>query len=421
MSSREQPEVHLGRPAGTMIFFWTAPLAVVAGGGVLLALGEQTLLNNWSPLTMGLTHIATLGFITMTLIGACYLLIPLQLDRRIKAPRLLYFVYATFAIGVCSLCIGLAGISVTSVFVAIGTLFPALACFFWPVIASLRGTRGQPDATPLRLAIGSLLAVATIGIWVAHGHGGMKFPGPRGLWIQAHLAIALFGWIGGIAGAAFDLFSRERVQPGAGSPQGISRWWGRLLWVGVVAPSALLAMQYLGLIEMSHADATWTATTAIAPAAVAAWGIQPWHGLRSLRNPLNQVAEPHYWRTAFCLGPIALVLSAIALIQPAPQWSIASGWVAIWGWAGLIAHAILREFSGSRFADPSDDSQPETVGRIDALAFPLHLLSIVTGVAAIATGDPTLARLTGAVLLALGGIQIHRMVRIAKAMHRTAA
>jgi hypothetical protein len=383
---------------------------------MLFAHGERALLNPWSTLTMSLTHIATLGFISMTLLGAFYLLVPVQLDRRIKAPRLAYFVFATFAIGIISLCIGLAGVAVTPVFVAIGALSPALVCFFWPAIASLRGTRGQPNARPLRLAIGAFLLVVTLGIWVAHGHGGMKFPGPRGLWIQVHLAIALFGWIGSMSGAAFIWFSAAQT-PGSSSQPIASNWWGRLLWIGIVAPSALLALQYLSLIELSQAAATWMAALAIAPAAVATWCMQPFYGLKSLRNPGNPIAERHYWQTAFYLAPVALTLGAITLVNPTPQWRLTFGWVAIWGWAGLMVHAISRAFGDRGFVAASP---VRTEAKVLDLAFPLHLLSIVTGVAAIALGGPILARLTGAILIALGGVQIHRMLCTAKALQRIA-
>ena len=402
----------LPRAGVAACFFWTAPVSVFTGGAVLLSLGEQTLSNHWSPLTMGLTHIGTLGFITMTLMGSYYFLVPLQLNRSIKAPRLPYFVYVTFAIGTVSLCVGLAGTAVTPVFIAIGALFPALGCFFWPAIASLRGTRGQPNAIPLRLAIGSFVIVATIGIWVAHGHGGMKFPGPRALWIQVHLAIALFGWVGGMAGATFDLLSRARTPASGDLNQGISNWWGRLLWLGIALPSVLLGLQYLALIELSQATANWLAAVAITPGAIAAWWIQPLYGLKKPRDPMNAIAEPHYWQTAFCLAPITFVLGIIALLHPAPQWQLAFGWVALWGWAGMLVHASLREFSGNRFANPLQE-QAEVPVR--DLAFALHLASLATGIAAIAVGGPALARLTGALLLVLGVNQLNRMVRITRA------
>lgn len=389
-------------------FFWTAPIAVITAGVALLVLAEQPLLNNWSPVTMGLTHVITLGFLTMTLFGSFYLLVPLRLGRRIKAPRLVYVVYGTFTIGSVFMSIGLAGVAVTPVFIAVGGLFPALGCFFWPAIGSLRGTRELSAATPLRLAVGAFLAVAFIGIWVAHGHGGMKFPGPRGVWIEVKLAIALLGWIGAMSTAAFDFFSRDESSKPDDTLPIMSIWWGRLLWIGIVAPIVLLGLQYLTLIEISLETATWTATACIAPAVIATWLIQPVYGLRRLKDPTHRIAEPHYWQTAFALAPVALGLGVTALILPQPVWRIAFGWVALWGWAGLLVHAILREFTGHRRSgtkpEPSEDGPRD-------LAYPLHLLSLGLGVAAIATGNPALARVTGAVLLALGIVQIHRLVR----------
>ena len=36
---------------------------------------------------------------------------------------------------------------------------------------------------------------------MAHGFSGMGFPGSRVLWSQAHLCIALVGWVGGLIAA----------------------------------------------------------------------------------------------------------------------------------------------------------------------------------------------------------------------------
>jgi hypothetical protein len=49
-------------------FLLSAPVAIACAGAVLLTQGKAPLLNNWSTLTMALTHIGTLGFLTMLML-----------------------------------------------------------------------------------------------------------------------------------------------------------------------------------------------------------------------------------------------------------------------------------------------------------------------------------------------------------------
>ena len=102
MTSHTTHDQHLPRAAAVLPFFVTAPIAVAGAGGMLVGFAERLLSNNWSPLTVGLTHFATLGFLSMTLMGSFYLLVPAQLGKRVKAPRLPLFVYVLFTIAVCA-------------------------------------------------------------------------------------------------------------------------------------------------------------------------------------------------------------------------------------------------------------------------------------------------------------------------------
>jgi len=376
---------------------------------MLIAFAGQIFSNNWSPLTMGLTHLVTLGFLSMTLIGSFYVLVPLQLGRQIKAPRLPYFVHILFTIAVGALCLGLSRVAAGPVFVAIGGFFLALCAFFWPGIAALRGTRDDPRANALRLAIGSFLVAASIGIWVAHGHGAMKFPGPRGLWIQVHLSIALFGWVGGMARSAFDLMFQSQNAKIDDAPDAIDVWWGRLVMIGMVSSTLLLGLQYTGLLDFPLASAAWIGTAAVSPLLIAGCALQPLGGLRKLRNSSNAIAEARFWRTAYWLAPISLLIALVALSNSLPEWRMAFGWVVLWGWAGLMVHAILRDLPGRWLAQA-----PSKETLTGDLAYPLHLLSLVVGLVAIATGSPSIARVTGIVLIALAVQQARRVVGLVR-------
>jgi len=357
---------------------------------MLLYWGERVLADSWSPLTIAFTHVGTLGFFTMTAIGTFYRIAPERLGRPLRGGRLPLFVHIAFSLGVVLLCIGLAGLTAAAVFAAIIGLFPALCAFFWPAIEALRGTHTQPAARPLRLAIASFVIVCVLGLWVAHGHGGMKFPGPRSLWIQLHVSISLFGWVGGISTAAFGSLSGRHEE-------GLAALWSRLVFLGISLPAAVLAIDYSGRLATDLNTANWIGALAALPAAIATGWLTPRWGLARLKHPAYAIPAARFWKTGFLLAPVTLALGLLTLLWGTSEMRLLFGWVAIWGWAGFIAHAMLR-------GETPDDARTTR-------AYGLHLASLVLGVLAIMTHDPWLARGTGALLLVLASVQWTRLWR----------
>ncbi len=381
---------------GAAPYFYTAPAAVACAGITLLLHGELALLDSWSPITMGFTHFATLGFVSMTGMGAFYRTAPMLLDRPQPGRALALAGWLGFAIGAASLCIGLAGVSVTPVFVAIGALFPALLAFFWPATRLLRGTTEPAPGGAWRLAVYAFLTVAALGIWVAHGHGGMKFPGPRALWIQLHLSIALFGWVGGMAVAGLGV----RVRDVGGTPNPLPRLWSQLATLGIVLCVVVLAVDYAGGLEVEPATARAVGLLAASPVIVAT-------ALWSTRWAFAELAGPNdhplardealLWRAAFAFGPITLAAAALAILQDDAASRVLFGWIAIWGWAGLVAHALLRSLAPPRLG------AQVTLG--------LHLATLAVGLLATATRNGELALFAGAALIAFALTLIPRPQR----------
>jgi hypothetical protein len=360
---------------------------------VLLVHGERALLDSWSPITMGLTHFATLGFISMTGIGAFYRLAPAELDQPAPGHRLALFAWIGFTLGVAALCVGLTQGLVVPVFVAIGALFPALAAFLLPAIRVIRSVRGHPAAGPWRLAIGSFFAVSALGVWVAHGHGGMEFPGPRSLWIQLHLSIALFGWVGAVATACL----RARLADcGVDVPQ-LVPFWSTLGGGSVLLCMLVLAVNYVGALDATSETARVVGLIAAAPAAFATaiasakWGFA---GLACEPRDAIPRDEALLWRLAFALGPVTLVCAGLAIAIDDAMSRVMFGWIAIWGWAGTVGLATL--FS---LAPPRMPGGP---------ILGLHALCLALGLGATAMRSNALALATGVALIALAAMLIPR-------------
>jgi len=222
-----------------------------------------------------------------------------------------------------------------------------------------------------------------LGIWVAHGHGGMEFPGPRSLWIQLHLSIALFGWVGAGATAVFA----SQVEATGCDADDLPRLWSRLATWGVVLPSSILAADYVGAFDVSAETARRSGLLAAAPAAFATalWSTR-WAWRQLERAPLAQ-PDRWLWRAAFAFAPLTLAAAALALWRDDAMSRVLFGWVAIWGWAGLVAHATLRSLAPPRWA------AGPLIG--------LHLLTLAGGLLATASRSTACALATGIGLIVL--------------------
>ena len=67
-------------------FFMTAPLFGIAAG-LLLALSPDSWLSRWHPALLGFTHLLTLGFMAMVMLGALFQLMPVVSSQSIPAAR----------------------------------------------------------------------------------------------------------------------------------------------------------------------------------------------------------------------------------------------------------------------------------------------------------------------------------------------
>jgi len=177
-------------------FFLSAPVAAFAAGVLLTLFGADALSSNWQPDTLALTHLGTLGFLGMAMLGALYQLTPVVAGSRVRAVRSAHLVWLLLSVGLVGLVSGLvAGVSSVT-FASMVVLALSLLIFLPTVgLALLRAPTRNETVTGMRMALASLFLVAFLGLWMAHGHIGMEFPGPRNLWVQTHLSVGFLGWV----------------------------------------------------------------------------------------------------------------------------------------------------------------------------------------------------------------------------------
>jgi hypothetical protein len=207
--------------AGSLGLIWIAPE---------LSLGAYP-----SPRVAGVTHLFTLGWLTTTIFGALYQLLPVALGAPIRSIRLGHAAFWTFAPGAGVFALGVAlndtvlhhvGIALVGVGVILGVT---------NVAATLpRAKTRDVTWSAIALAISFLASTLTLGVVLLHNiHTGF-LASARIIVLATHLHVALVGWaLIMMVGVSHRLLPMFLLSHG-----GDTRWTKRalaLLSTGVVA------------------------------------------------------------------------------------------------------------------------------------------------------------------------------------------
>ncbi len=408
-----------------LAFFLTAPWVVASAGAALLWSGSAALSSSWSPLTMAIAHLGTLGFLGMVMLGALYQMTPVVAGSPVPRVRTAHAVHGLLLLGIAGLVCGIARGANAIVLAGVAALALAFLLFLGPVgVALARAPTRNATVAGMRAALGSLLLTVALGAWMALGHAGLGFPGPRPLWIQVHLCVGLFGWVGGlISSVSWQVLPMFYLSPPVS--RGVQRTLQISLAVGVLLPVAALAVDASGITDPGAVSANVIAGLAALPAVGAVWGLHPLTTLASLRRRRRRRVDGslHFWRAGLAIAPVAGLVAVATLLLPGPHWGLLLGWLAVWGWAGTIVHGMLTRIVPflvwfHRFAPQVGVVEvPSARGllpdRWTRVGFALHLASVVAGVVAILVGTDALARMTGLLLLATAVSLGHSLLRVA--------
>ncbi|HGG59861.1 MAG TPA: hypothetical protein ENK26_08100 [Gammaproteobacteria bacterium] len=148
-----------------MRFFLAAPVFGMLAAG-LLFFGHGALpLMRWAPATLAATHLWTLGFVTMTMLGALWQVLPVLLD--VILPRRELFsavIFGLLASGTPMLAAAFITQSSWLFVVALAVLTPTLLSIaVWLGLAGLRATQAIESARVIRLALAGLAVTAALG------------------------------------------------------------------------------------------------------------------------------------------------------------------------------------------------------------------------------------------------------------------
>lgn len=318
LTTRDAPDVRL--PLRHIVL---AAGALAAAAAVLVAWGPGIFTD---PHLLALTHIVTLGWITLTIMGASYQMVPVVLGVRLWSERAAYVAFWHYVPGVVLLVVGFWWFW-PPLFVAGGTLVVGgLLTYTLNMVRTLARVHGRSLYRPYFLAAtGYLLAVGVYGLTLAvdflHPFLGQ---GPVDH-IVFHVLLGVGGWVTLLAmGVAYKLTPMFTLSHGRGDG------WGRSVFALVAG--GLLALIVVLAITPSRLP---VALTALVPTA----GI-----LLFLADQTLYLRERRRKRLDLGMRFTAVALGYLALTTALGWGALAGGRVpapvvlilALFGWVGCL-------------------------------------------------------------------------------------
>jgi hypothetical protein len=315
-----------------------AYLGASAAAFTLAALALPTLSaeltgHYYHPRLLALTHVVSLGWITLAIMGASYQMIPVAIERRLWSERLATWQLGAMAGGIAGM-VGhfwtgrWTGLAWAAMLVAAGALSHVIN-----VALSLRGLpRWSFTARGLALGLAGLTLTVAFGMTLAATHGHDVFPGGILSAVHAHFHLALLGWITPmILGVAARVYPMFLLAPEPGKLGGRVQLWGLGLGVPTVVAGFLLG-QVLLLVEGVIA-------VAVALAVHVAWVVS---FARHRKRPALDWGLRFVLTGTACVAP-ATGLGLVVLLHPggAPRLAISYAVVALGGWVSLTIVGMM--------------------------------------------------------------------------------
>ncbi|MBI2216862.1 MAG: hypothetical protein HYU51_06145 [Candidatus Rokubacteria bacterium] len=403
-------------PILPLAYLVTASSALVLAALGVVVLAPALAGHYYQPRVLALTHTVTLGWITTTILGASYQLVPLVLVRTLWSERTAWWTLAALMAGLVGMVSHFWLGHWSGLAWAAALVLVAVAAHVVNVGLTLRGLgRWSFTARLLAGALAGLSATAVLGLVlgadkVFHVLGGDLFAT-----LHAHVQLALLGWVlpmvVGVSARVYPMFLQAREPEGrAGSVQ--------LAGLALGVPAVVLGL-VTGLRPLVVLGAL-----AVAAAVV---GHLVWIGtiVRTGRRPAIDWALSFALTGTLFVVPATAVGLALALdVVSGPRFALVYAVLVLGGWASLtIVGMILKivpflvwylaygPFVGRASVPKLGDVSVPAAERI---AYALLVPGMAGLAFAVGVGSPVLIRLAGLVVLAgtLGfAVALLRMLR----------
>jgi hypothetical protein len=312
----------------------TAAAAFVLAALALPWLAIDLAGHYYHPRLLALTHTVTLGWITLTIMGASYQIIPIVLGKALWSERLAWWQYGLFVTGV----VGVVGHFFIAQWPGLlwsaGLLAVGTATHVLNAALTARGLRAWTlTARLVALALAGFALTALFGAALGAEHVRAWLPGTFFPRLHAHVHLALLGWVlPMVIGVAARIYPMFLLAPEPPARVSAVQWWGIAAGVPVTVGALLLDSPFVvvgacAVAASVAAHVTWVLSAVRASKRPALdWGLR-------LALAGAAFAVP---ATAFGLG------LALDLVR-GPRWAMAYAVLVFGGWASLtIAGMMLK-------------------------------------------------------------------------------
>jgi len=313
-------------------FLATAAVAFGFAGLALPWVAADLTGHYYHPRILALAHSVTLGWITLTILGASYQLVPVVLERSVWSERLGSWALALTGLGV----VGVVGHMAISSWLGLvwgaGLLAAGVTAHVINIARTLRGLE-RWSFTAIMLAMGFLGLVLTtlFGAALSVEHIRPFLPGDFYARLHAHIHVALLGWVLPVVlGVSAHVYPMFLLTPRPGSRVLAIQAWGLALGVPAVVVGLLAAptLAAAGALAVAASIATHVVWVASLP--------------RGSRRPAFDwalrflVAGAAYLAVAAALG-VTLAFGAVS----GPRWALTYGVLVLGGWASLTIVGMM--------------------------------------------------------------------------------
>jgi hypothetical protein len=312
-------------------YLLAAAIAFVATALGVLWLAPEISGHYYHPRLVALTHTVTLGWITLTIMGANYQLIPIVLQRPIWSERLARWQFWMLVVGIAGV-VGHFYLGTWAGLVAAALLAVGVGAHLLNVGLSLRGfNQWNFTARLIVLAYVALALTVAFGLALCADHIRAFLPFPFFGRLQGHSHLALLGWITpmvfGVGARVYPMFLL------APEPTG---WPARLQCLGLAAGVPVVVVGLLAVPGL------------IGPGAFAVTAAVFGHGLWVVRMTRHRKRPQLDWGLRFVLTGTAFLLPATVLglgfafeLLSGPPLGTAYAVLSLGGWVSLTITGMM--------------------------------------------------------------------------------
>jgi Cytochrome C and Quinol oxidase polypeptide I len=405
-------------PTLPLSYLVTAVAAFVLACAAVPALAPELAGHYYHPRLTALTHTVTLGWITLSIMGASYQLIPIVLERRVWSERLARWQFWILAVGIAGMVAHFytgrwPGLLMAAVMVGAGVVMHLVNAAL--TLSSVE--RWRLTTRFIVMAFTGLGLTVLFGLLLAADRIWKFLPGSFLPTLHAHFHLALLGWVApmvmGVAARVYPMFLLA-PEP-SGWPERV-QFWGLALGVpavvtGLLGVPALVAPGAIAVAAAAAAHLTWVSRMA-----------------RDRKRPALD------WGLRFVLTGSVFLIAAGAMglalafdLLSGPRAALAYAVLALGGWVSLTIVGMMLKIIPFlvwyRIYSPQAGRAPvPTLAQLgwpaaEGLAYALLTGGVAALAAALAIGH---ARLIGAagVILAAGAVCF--AAAVARVLHHMA-